>query len=114
MSIQIPGTFREMSHQVVFVVAEFTALLGDPRAHDSMHRGRSRKSTATMKTISRSLPTGGGTAAASGLIAPREADQLQRAGDFADHALELAPWDPEALIVQGRVYLAWPRIGRAA
>ncbi len=52
------------------------------------------------------------TALIDSAIAALEADQLERARDFADHALELAPRDPEALIVRGRVYLAWPRIGR--
>ncbi len=45
-------------------------------------------------------------------MAALERDQLEHARDLADRALDWAPRDPEALIARGRVYLAWPRIGR--
>lgn len=38
--------------------------------------------------------------------------ELGRARDLAGQALTRVPEDPRALIAQGRVYLAWPRIGR--
>ncbi len=41
-----------------------------------------------------------------------DSGDLGRARDLAERALKRSPNDPEALMARGRVYLAWPRVGR--
>lgn len=88
------------------------------RRHKLLDRLLSQRPTALGAALAAGLGWLPGSAAAQApalidsAYAALDEGELGRARDLARRAVGAAPDDPTALIAQGRVYLAWPRVGR--